>query len=134
MCTQAVSFRKKDTMKILSCRYLLSFDKKTYLLFNPLALSNSLKAIRHKWHTSCNITAFVIRFAGLDTKRTKKCAILSLTINCATMSIILFCFMLCLLHEALFNKNSVTFKRWHTAFLHSGLKKMCSSSHPECNC
>lgn len=50
------------------------------------------------------------------------------------MSIVLFCFMLCLLCEALFNKTSVTFKRWQTIFLHLVLKKMCSSSHPEWNC
>lgn len=78
----------------------------------------------------------LFRFAGLDTKRTKKCAILSLTINwtlCATVSAVLYSFMPCLLCEALFNKTSVTVKRWQTVFLHSVLKKMCSSSHPEWN-
>lgn len=73
----------------------------------------------------------------LDTKRKKKCAILSLTINwtlCTNVSIVLFCFIFCLLHEALFNKTSVTFKPWQTVFLHSVLKKMCASSHPEWKC
>jgi len=40
--------KKRYRMKILSCIYLLSFDNKIYLVLNPLAQVNSLKAIKHK--------------------------------------------------------------------------------------